>query len=126
MNFRLYIAKRYLFAKRSFNIINLISRISIAGVAFASAALIIVLSAFNGLENLVESLYAKFDPEIKITAAKGKTFSTDSIPLNQLQQIADIDIISQTLEEVALFKYKKNQTIGVIKGVDENFAQISA
>ncbi|HCQ30087.1 MAG TPA: hypothetical protein DIU39_07365 [Flavobacteriales bacterium] len=125
MNFRLYIAKRYLFAKRSFNIINLISRISIAGVAFASAALIIVLSAFNGLENLVESLYAKFDPEIKITAAKGKTFSTDSIPLNQLQQIADIDIISQTLEEVALFKYKKNQTIGVIKGVDENFAQIS-
>jgi ABC-type lipoprotein release transport system permease subunit len=121
----LYIAKRYLFAKRSFNIINLISRISIAGVAFASAALIIVLSAFNGLENLVEGLYAKFDPEIKISASKGKTFSIDTVPLHQLQSVKEIETISETLEEVALFKYKKNQTIGVIKGVDENFAHIS-
>ena len=125
MNFRLYIAKRYLFAKRSFNIINLISRISIAGVAFASAALIIVLSAFNGLEDLVESLYAKFDPDIKITATKGKTFSLDSVPLSSLLRVEGVEIVSQTLEEVALFKYKKNQTIGIIKGVDNNFAQLS-
>ncbi len=126
MNFRLYIAKRYLFAKRTFNIINLISRISIAGVAFASAALIIVLSAFNGLEDLVESLYAQFDPDIKITATRGKTFSVDSVPVESLHQIAGVEVISRTLEEVALFKYKKNQTIGVIKGVDNNFAHLSA
>ena len=87
-------------------------------------ALIIVLSAFNGLENLVEHLYASFDPDIKITVKKGKTFDSSSFPKDEILQIPEIAFYSETLEEVALVKYEDKQTVATVKGVEGNFYEM--
>jgi lipoprotein-releasing system permease protein len=121
----LYIAKRYLFAKKSRNAINVISSISVAGVTVGTMALIIVLSVFNGLETLVHSIFNTFDPDLKITPAAGKTFIPDSSSLSLLSNINGIACYSLCLEENALLKYDEKQYIATIKGVDENYAQVT-
>lgn len=125
MNFPFYIAKRYLVSKKSHNVINIISWISVLGIAIGTAALIIVLSAFNGLQFLVEDLYASFDPEIKIVAAEGKTFNSDDFPKDKILTLEEVAFYNQALEEVALIKYDDKQTVATIKGVEPSFYQMT-
>ena len=124
MNLSLLLARRYLFAKKSTNAINLISGISAMGMAVGTAALILVLSVFNGFEELITGLSGSFNPDIKITAVKGKTFLADSVLINNLKKINGVQAVSQTLEEVAFFEYDKSQDFGTIKGVDDNFTNV--
>jgi lipoprotein-releasing system permease protein len=121
MNVPLYIAKRYLLSKKRQNVVNIISIISIVGVSVGTMGLIIVLSVFNGFENLVISLYDTFDPDISITARQGKVFDSSSIPLYKLNKIQGISHVTEVLEENALFKYKDKQYIGTLKGVSKDF-----
>jgi lipoprotein-releasing system permease protein len=121
----LYIAKRYLFAKKSRNAINVISSISVAGVTVGTMALIIVLSVFNGLESLVRSIFNTFDPDLKITPVAGKTFIPDSASLSLLSNINGVACYSLCVEENALLRYGEKQYVATIKGVDENYAQVT-
>jgi lipoprotein-releasing system permease protein len=125
VNLPLKIATRYLIAKKSHNIINIISLISVIGVFVGSMALIIVLSVFNGFGNLVLQLYDSFDPDIKITTAQGKFFDPASIDLKKIKNINGVDAICFTLEENALIKNEDRQCIATIKGVDSNFIYTS-
>lgn len=121
MNYPFFIARRYLFAKKSHNVINVISAISVAGVMLASFALICTLSVFNGFHELVESLFHDFDPELKIMSRNGKFFRTDEDRITRVTELDIIDAYSFTLEEQALLSYKSRQQIAMIKGVDDNF-----
>ncbi len=125
MRLSLYIAKRYLFAKKSRNAINVISSISVAGVTVGTMALIIVLSVFNGLETLVHSIFNTFDPDLMITPSEGKTFIPDSASLSLLSNVDGVACYSLCLEENALLKYGEKQYIATIKGVDENYTQVT-
>ena len=125
MKLPLYIAKRYLFARKSRNAINVISAVSVAGVSVGTMALIIILSVFNGLEKLVTSIFNTFDPDIKITAAEGKTFIADSSKLKLLSEVNGVSCYSLAIEENAALKYDEKQHIATIKGVDENYALVT-
>ncbi len=125
MKLSLYIAKRYLFAKKSRNAINIISTVSVAGVAVGTMALIIILSVFNGLETMVSAIFNTFDPDIKITAAEGKTFIADTTRLKLLAKVEGLSCYSLTIEENALLKYGSRQYIATIKGIDDNYAMVS-
>ena len=125
MKLSLYIAKRYLFAKKSRNAINIISAVSVAGVAVGTMALIIVLSVFNGLETMVSAIFNTFDPDIKITAAEGKTCIADTSRLKLLANVEGLSCYSLTIEENALLKYGDRQFIATIKGVDDNYAMVT-
>jgi lipoprotein-releasing system permease protein len=120
-----FIAKRYLFAKKSHNVINIISIISVLGVMVGTAGLIIVLSVFNGFSDLVVSLYNSFDPDIKITPVTGKSFEPSMVNLSKIQKVEGVTFVSLSLEESALLKYGEKQFIATIKGVDSNFLKIS-
>lgn len=125
MNLPFYIAKRYLISKKSHHVINIISWISVSGIGVATMALVIVLSAFNGLQTLVETLYASFDPDIKITAVVGKTFDSGTIPKDKILAIDGVQFYTESLEDVALFKYSDKQTVATLKGVEETFYEIT-
>jgi lipoprotein-releasing system permease protein len=121
----LYIAKRYLFAKKSRNAINIISAVSVAGVAVGTMALIIILSVFNGLETMVSAIFNTFDPDIKITAAEGKTFIADTARLKLLAKVDGLSCYSLTIEDNALLKYGSREFIATIKGIDANYVMVS-
>jgi lipoprotein-releasing system permease protein len=121
----LYIARRYLFAKKSRNAINVISSVSVAGVTVGTMALIIVLSVFNGLEALVRSIFNTFDPDLKITPAEGKTFIPDSTSLTLLSNINGVSCYSLCVEENALLKYGDKQYIATVKGVDDRYSDVT-
>lgn len=125
MNFPLLVARRYLFAKRSTNAINIITGISVFGIAVGTMALILVLSVFNGFEDLLSDLFGHFNPELKVTPAKGKTFTADSLTLGRIRALPGVATVSETLEEIAFFEYEGAQDFGVLKGVDDNFARIN-
>jgi lipoprotein-releasing system permease protein len=124
LNFPLYIARRYLVSRKSHNIINIISGISIAGVLICTAALIIVLSVFGGFERLVISLFNAFNPDLAITLNEGKTFDSTIIPEDQLRKIPGVKYLAEVIEENALVKYKDKQYIATIKGVGEDYAKM--
>jgi len=119
-----YIARRYSFSKNSSNAVNIITGISLGGILVGSAALIIVLSAFNGLENLVRGFYQDFDPDLKITASRGKYFSADSV-IKKLEQSEGIVYYSQIMEEKALLSFRDREHIATLKGVDTVFTRIN-
>jgi len=121
----IYIAKRYLFAKKSRNAINIISTVSVAGVAVGTMALIIILSVFNGLEGMVNKIFNTFDPDLCITAAKGKVFVPDSAALVKLGEIKGVYAFSLTLEDNAALRYGDKQYIASIKGVDDNYTRVT-
>lgn len=125
MNFSLYIAKRYLLARKSHTAINIISLISVIGVATGTMALVVVLSVFNGFDQLVRSLFNSFDPDLKITLVEGKVFSPDSAFLKQLGSINGVQAYSLILEENALLRYRDQQYIAIVKGVSENYQQVT-
>lgn len=123
MNVPFYIAKRYLLSKRSVNVVHLISYLSIIGVAVGTAALLIVLSVFNGFEHLILSLYNAFDPAIKITAVEGKVFEADEVTA----LLDDKNLLySEVLEEKVLLKYKDKEYIAKLKGVDTNYKKLNS
>ncbi|MFH1320637.1 MAG: FtsX-like permease family protein [Bacteroidota bacterium] len=117
----IFIAKRYLLSKKSHNVINIISAISVIGVTISTLALIVVLSAFNGLENLVISLFNSFDPDIKITIKEGKTFDAQRFPKESIKEINGVAFYTEVLEENVLLKYRSSQYIATIKGVSDDF-----
>ena len=121
MNFPFFIARRYLFAKKSHNVINVISAISVAGIMLASFALICTLSVFNGFHELVESLFRDFDPDLKVVPTGRKFFSIDDERICRVRELDFIDISTFTLEEQALLSYKSKQQIAMIKGVEESY-----
>jgi lipoprotein-releasing system permease protein len=125
MNFPLKIAKRYLFAKKSTNAINIITGISVFGVTIGTAALVIVLSVFNGFEDLLTSLFNNFNPDIKVTPIEGKVFTIDSTKIVDLEALQGVEVVAKTLEEVAFFEYRKTQLFGVVKGVDSQYKRVS-
>jgi lipoprotein-releasing system permease protein len=125
MNLPFKIARRYLFAKKNTNAINIISGISVLGLALGAAVLVLVLSVFNGFEKLISGMMSNFNPDVKITATKGKTFVTDTLKIKQLRALDGVAYVSETLEETAFFEYAKSQEIGILKGVDENFVKIN-
>lgn len=125
LNLPFFIAKRYLISKKSHNAINIISGISVAGICIGTMALIIVLSAFNGLSDLVQSLYNSFDADIEITVKQGKTFSPVSAEIQSLKKISDIAYYAEIMEGNALLKFNDKQCIATIKGVSTDFAKMS-
>lgn len=115
------IARRYLLGKKSNNAINLITWISILGITIGTAALILILSVFNGFESLLSSLFDSFNPDMKIVLDEGKSFEVDDTTIKKIEAIEGVKIVSKTIEEVALFEYKDAQEVGIIKGVDDNY-----
>jgi ABC-type lipoprotein release transport system permease subunit len=100
----------------------MVSYISLVGTVCGTAALLIVLSVFNGFESLTESIYSVFDPELKVSPATGKTFVIDSVVLSRIAVLSEVDNVSLTLDENVMLKYKNQQTIARMRGVDENYA----
>lgn len=125
MNLPFNIARRYVFGKKSTNAINIITWISIGGIALGTAALLLVLSAFNGLEDLIKSLYHSFQPDIMVTPVEGKVFEMDSTVYQGLMSIDGVEKVAKSLEETAFFEYGGNQGFGIIKGVDKNWVHVS-
>ncbi len=125
MKLPLHIAKRYLFSKKSKNIINIISWISIISIGIGSMALIVVLSVFNGLQTLVESMYESFDSDLKITAQHGKTIGLDQFPMEEIGNQEGIIDYTKVIEEIVGVKYKDQQIIATLKAVDDNFIEMS-
>ncbi len=125
MNLPVYIARRYFFAKKSHNAINIISLIAVIGVAIGTMALVTILSVFNGFDRLVKSLFNSFDPDIRITRAEGKTFIPDSIPFNRIKNHASVLYYSEVVEENALLRYGDKQYVANIKGVDSTYLHIT-
>lgn len=125
MNLALYIARRYLFSKKSHNAINVISAIAVCGVALATLALVCTLSVFNGFHDLISTFFTHFDPQLKVEAVRGKTFAQDSAMLAGIQQIEGVEVVSMTLEDNAMAKYQEQQAMVTIKGVDDNFQALT-
>jgi len=121
MNTSIYIAKRYLLSRKKMHAINIISGISMLGVFVGSAALIIILSAFNGLEKVILSLYSNFSPEIRIEPREGKTFDPNTDYFKTLHKDARLFSFTEVLQEKALMRYGNKQFIGTIQGVSDEF-----
>lgn len=126
MNLPFYIARRYLFSKKKHNAINIISGISVCGVALATLALVCTLSVFNGFQDMVAGFFTAFDPELKITVREGKVFEPNTETFQEVRALPEIDVWTETLEENAMVQYKDRQAMAVIKGVEDNFEQLTS
>lgn len=125
MNFPFYIARRYLFSKKSTHAINIISAISVVGVAVTTMALVVTLSVFNGFHDMVASLFTQMDPQLKVTPVKGKTAHADDPVLTKIRQLPEVDVATECLEDQALAVYGDRQMMVKLKGVDDNFDQLT-
>jgi lipoprotein-releasing system permease protein len=125
LRFSLTIALRYLFSRKKNNVINWITWISVSVVGIVACALVVILSAMNGLSSSVMDLYTNFDPDLKIESKNGRRFSPDQIPLSLLENYDGVRGLSYSLEETALLKYKDNQEVATIKGVSNHFQKIT-
>ena len=125
MNFPFYIARRYLFSKKSTNVINIISAISVVGVAVATMALVVTLSVFNGFSDLVASFFTAFDPQLKVEPVEGKTVAADDPVLTELRSLPQVDVATESVEDQALVMYHNQQAMVTIKGVDDSFERLT-
>lgn len=125
MNFPFYIARRYLFSKKSHNAINVISGISVCGVALATLALVCTLSVFNGFQDLVSNLFTAFDPELKIIPSAGKVFDGQDKSIAAVRKMPEVALVCESLEDNALVQYQGRQAMAVIKGVEDNFTELT-
>lgn len=125
MLFPFFVARRYLFSKKSTNVINIISGISMLGVAVASMAMVVTLSVFNGFSDLVASLFTNFDPQIEITPREGKTAPADDPVLQSIKQLAEVEVATECVEDQAMAVYQDRQAMVTVKGVDDNFEQLT-
>lgn len=126
MNFSFYIARRYLFSKKSHNAINVISAISVCGVALATLALVCTLSVFNGFQDLVSTFFTAFDPELKVVPASGKVFDGQDSRVAELRGMPEIALVSESVEDNALVQYQGRQAMAVVKGVEDNFSELTS
>lgn len=126
MNLSFYIARRYLFSRKKHNAVNIISGISVCGVALATLAMVCTLSVFNGFQDMVAGFFTAFDPQLKITVREGKVFLPDEPALQQVRALPEVEVWTETLEENAMVQYKDRQVMAVIKGVDDNFEQLTS
>ncbi len=124
-NFSFYVARRYMFSKKSVGAINVISFISVAGVAVGTMALVIVLSVFNGFHDLVASLFTNFDPQIEVVLVKGKTINADAPELDRIRHLDFVDVATDVVEDQAIAVYGDRQRMVTVMGVDENFDQLT-
>lgn len=125
MNFPFYIARRYLFSKKSTHAINIISAISVVGVAVATMALVVTLSVFNGFHDLVASLFTSFDPQLKVVPVKGKTAPADDPVLTAIRRLPQVEVATETVEDMALAVYGDRQAMITLKGVEDNFDSLT-
>lgn len=125
MNTSFYIARRYLFSKKSTNVINVISGISVVGVTVATMALVVVLSVFNGFSDLVATFFTAFDPQLQIVPATGKTAKADDKVLMDIRALDEVEVATECVEDQALAIYGDRQAMVKVKGVDDNFAQLT-
>ena len=125
MNFPFFIARRYLFSKKSTHAINIISAISAVGVAIATMALVVTLSVFNGFHDLVASFFTTFDPQLKVSPVSGKTIAADDPVLQQICRLPEVEVATQTVEDMALAAYDGRQAMVKIKGVEDNFDSLT-
>ena len=121
--FSLFVARRYLFARKRHHTTGLISAISVCGVALATAALVVTLSVFNGFREMVASFFTAFDPELKVTLAEGKTLPADDPSLTKLHAMDDIEVYTEVLEDQALIVGNERQWVVTLKGVSDNYSQ---
>lgn len=126
MSLSYFIARRYLFSKKSHNAINIISAIAAGGIAIATAAMVCTLSVFNGFHDLISTLYCNFDPEIQVTAAQGKTFSANDPIVKKMQQHAGVEAASVCLEDNALILFRGHPLVITVKGVDDKFDKVTS
>ncbi len=125
MNLSLFIARRYLFSKKTHNAINIISGISVCGVALATMAMVCTLSVFNGFQDLVAGLFTAFDPDIKITASHDRYFHGNDSTIQKVRNLPEVETSTLSLEENAMAQYKKRQAVVTIKGVEDNFQELT-
>lgn len=120
-----FVARRYLFSRKRISAINLVSAISVVGVAFGTAALLCTLSVFNGFHDLIGSLYTAFDPEVKIVAAKGKSFAADDPALEAVRRLPEVEAASASYTDNALILFCGNPQVITLKGVDDHFERVT-
>jgi len=125
LKFPFYIARRYLFAKKSQTAVNVLTMVAVTGVSFGTMALIVVLSVFNGFENLILSLFNAFNPDMEITLSEGKTFNIERFPAEEIKKHPDILYLSEIYEEMALLTYRNKQHIVKLRGVDKHYRHIT-
>ncbi len=125
MSFPFYIASRYLISKKSHHAINIISGVSVCGVAIATAALVCILSVFNGFQDTVAGLFTSFDPQLKVVPTEGKFIAADADGLEMLKEEPEISICTETLEDNALLMINNRQVMVTIKGVEDNFEELT-
>lgn len=125
MNVSLYIARRYLFSKKSHQAINIISGVAVAGVTLATMAMVCTLSVFNGFRALVAEQFTAFDPEIKITAVQGKVFDSSSQPILAIKSLPQVAVATECVEDKVMIQYGGRQVMAVVKGVEDNFSQLT-
>jgi lipoprotein-releasing system permease protein len=125
MNFPFFIARRYLFSKKSTHAINIISAISAIGVAVATMALVVVLSAFNGFSDLVASFFTAFDPQLKVVPVAGKSVAADDPVLLKVKAMPEVEVATECVEDMALAIYQDKQAMVNIKGVEDNFDSLT-
>ncbi len=125
MNVPVFIARRYLLSKKSHNAINIISGISVCGVALATLALVCTLSVFNGFQEVVATFFTAFDPQLKISATTGKVFDVRDSRIQEVRNLPEVAVFSQVLEDNAMIQYKDRQMMGTIKGVEENYEELT-
>ena len=125
MNLPFYIARRYLFSKKSHNAINIISMICVCGVVVATIALVCALSVYNGFNDLVAGMFSSFDPELKITPRTGKVFDPTTSDMQKTRELPDIAFFSETLQDNALIRYHDRQDVAVVKGVDDAYQHLT-
>lgn len=121
LNLSFFIARRYFFSKRKKTFINIISLLSMLGIAFSTAALIIVLSVFNGLGDLLRSLNSSFDPEIKIELEKGKSFEVTPEFISNIKAVEGVQLLTEVIEDFAYVRYRDADMVVTLKGVSNNF-----
>lgn len=125
MNFPFYIARRYLFSKKSHNAINIISMVSVCGVMIATIALVCSLSVFNGFTDMVDTFFSQFDPELKITPRTGKAFDPDTEKMQQIRQLPEVAIFSEVVQDNALVRFNERQIVATVKGVSDNYNRLT-
>lgn len=125
MNLSLFIAKRYIFSRKRHQVINIISGVAVAGVALAAAAMICTLSVFNGFLGIVEEQFTAIDPDIRIVSAQGKSFNKELETIGQVAALPAVDMVSYSVEDVAMVQYGGRQVMATIKGVDDNFGRLT-
>lgn len=125
MNFSFYIARHYLFSKKSHHAINIISAISVCGVALATMAMVCTMSVFNGFQELVASFFTEIDPQLKIVPDEGKTMKADDPRWQQIKDLSDVEVLTKTLEDQALIAYGDKQVMVTVKGVEDNFDSLT-